>query len=275
MTCCAPARLCALPSVCTIHLTQTARYLQAKTAALRDWIARNALGKYRGVIVAVQEARRAALAEFCGGRVRTRTIFNGVPLVDRAKFQCVREVTRNALGISAADFLVLGVGRLVERKSPFIFLKAAQKLHRRLPAARFLWVGDGKLAGEWDEWIARERMESVISRAEWQTDTLPFLLAGDLRLHVAAYEGVPFAIIEAMAAGLPCVVTRDFASEVPIFDDRSVLFLDDTAELADRIRNQTKLSSIAKGGRQLVERAFSLGAMAAAYEQLYRETARK
>jgi glycosyltransferase involved in cell wall biosynthesis len=118
-------------------------------------------------------------------------------------------------------------------------------------------------------------MESVISRAEWQTDTLPFLLAGDLLLHVAAYEGVPFAIIEAMAAGLPCVVTRDFASEVPIFDDRSVLFLDDTAELADRIRNQTKLSSIAKGGRQLVERAFSLGAMAAAYEQLYRETARK
>src|SRR5205823_6301315 len=63
-------RLSALPSMCTIHLTQTARYLRAKVAWLRDRIARAALRRYPGVIVAVQEARRAGLARFVGPGVR-------------------------------------------------------------------------------------------------------------------------------------------------------------------------------------------------------------
>ena len=40
------ARRSPLPSVCTIHLTQTAHHLRAKTSQLRDRIARTALGKY-------------------------------------------------------------------------------------------------------------------------------------------------------------------------------------------------------------------------------------
>src|SRR5712692_4594037 len=48
---------CVLPSVCTIHLTQTARYLRARAARLRDRIARWQLRRYRGVLVAVQERR--------------------------------------------------------------------------------------------------------------------------------------------------------------------------------------------------------------------------
>jgi glycosyltransferase involved in cell wall biosynthesis len=263
------ARQCAIPSICTIHLTQTAGYLRAQTPWLRDWIAQQALGKYRSVFVAVQEARRAALHQFLEGRAQTETIFNGVPLVDFAALRHVREAKRKELGLTDRDFLVLGLGRLVEQKRPFVFLKAAQELHRHFPAAKFVWIGDGNLAGQWNDWIARENLDGVITCAGWQSNTLPFLLAGDLLLHVAEYEGLPLAIIEAMAAGLPCAVTRNFASEIPLFDERSVLFLDDPQALAGKLRDVGMLRGVSAQARHLVENQLSIHAMSSSYERLY------
>jgi glycosyltransferase involved in cell wall biosynthesis len=264
---------CGVPSVCTIHLTQTARYLRAKTPRLRDWIAFKALRKYRGVIVTVQEARRAALTDLVGGHIQTKTIFNGVPPVDCAKLGNLRAVKRKELGLKEGDFLVLGLGRMVAQKRPLLFLKVAEELHRNFPATRFLWIGDGNLASQWDDWVARGKLRGVISRVHWQAETLPFLLAGNLLLHVAAYEGLPFAIIEAMAAGLPCAITRNFASEIPLFDDRSVLFFDDPVTFAATLRDSTTLEAVAAEARRLIGTALSHDAMVESYERLYRETA--
>src|SRR2546423_12928002 len=236
-----------VPSVCTIHLTQTAHYLGAKLPWLRDRIARRALRNYNGVLVAVQETRRKALEEFLGGHKRTETIFNGVPLMDQSQKAAVRAVKRRDLGLRMEDFLVLGIGRLVAQKQPFVFLNAAKTLYGHFPAAKFLWVGDGKLSAQWDRWVAQENLNGVISRIGWQTDVLPFLFAGDLLLHVAEYEGLPLAIAEAMSAGLPCAVTRNFAGEIPLFDEHNVLFFDDPHSLSDRLRDPAGLAQIAVG----------------------------
>jgi len=266
---------CSIPSVCTIHLTQTAHYLRAQLPWLRDWIARRALGNYNGVLVAVQETRRGALEEFLGGHKRTETIFNGVPLVDQNQKPAVRTVKRSDLGLKPDDFLVLGIGRLVAQKQPFVFLNTAKTLYGHLPAAKFLWVGDGMMSTEWDQWVVKENLGAVISRVCWQADILPFLFAGDLLLHVAEYEGLPFAIAEAMAAELPCAVTHNFGAEVPIFNQDNVLFLDDAQALASRLRDSRLLSRIAAGGRRLVEKKLSVSAMVNAYERLYLETIRR
>jgi glycosyltransferase involved in cell wall biosynthesis len=265
------ARYCAVPSICTIHLTQTARYLNAKAPWLRDWIARSALRNYRGVIVAVQEVRRAELAELLGGAARTTTVFNGVPLLDFTSMRNVRDAKRRELGVEDEEFLILGFGRMVEQKRPMLFLETARELHRRLPRARFIWVGDGNLSGQWNDWVTRENLDDVISSVGWQPDPQAFLLAGDLLLHVAEYEGLPLAIIEAMGAGLPCAVTRNFASEIPLFDEGNVLFLDDVSALADALRDSANLRAIAGRARQLVENQLSYDVMLDAYEHLYRQ----
>jgi glycosyltransferase involved in cell wall biosynthesis len=263
------AQWCTVPTVCTIHLTQTARYLHAKSAGLRDCISRRTLGRYEGTLVAVQETRRVALEEFLGRRVRTQTIFNGVSLGDPGVSGTLRKTKRRELGINDTDILVLGLGRLVEQKRPFEFLKAARELHRHSPNAKFLWVGDGELATAWQESIARENLNHVISCAGWQTDPRPFLHAGDLLLHVAEYEGLPFAILEAMAVGLPCAITRGLAAEVPLFDERSVLLFDDPVSLAAKLRNPSTLASVSTRAQQLVRNQFSISAMIDSYELLY------
>jgi glycosyltransferase involved in cell wall biosynthesis len=269
------ADLCSVPSICTIHLTQTARYLRAKLPWLRDWIARDALGKYRGVLVAVQETRREALEKFTEGRTRTQTILNGVPIPDLNQLNGVRDAKRRELGLKDSDFLVLGLGRLVDQKRPLLFLETAQELNRRLPFAKFLWVGDGEFSFQWDQWVAREKLGDVISRVSWQSDVLPFLSAGDLLLHVAEFEGLPLAIIEAMAAGLPCAVTRDFVREVPLFNESNVLFFDDVVMFTKNLEDRATLTRVASNGRKLAENKLSLQSMTTAYERLYAEVLRE
>jgi glycosyltransferase involved in cell wall biosynthesis len=267
-------RYCALPSVCTIHLTQNSRYLRVRAGWLRDSIARRQLSRYQGVLVAVQEGRRSVLNEFLAGRASTKTIFNGVPRVDDAVSRPLRDAKRSELGLSDSDYLVLGLGRLVEQKRPFLFLRTAKELHERLPATKFLWVGDGPLADDWRRAIAREKLKDVIYCVGWQVDVLPYLLASDLLLHVAEFEGLPLAVIEAMAAGLTCAVTKNLSSEVPLFNKDNVLFADDIEDLAEQLRNPLALAPIAQGGRRLVEGALSVSKMAESYEQLYLDAKR-
>jgi glycosyltransferase involved in cell wall biosynthesis len=265
------ARMSALPSICTIHLTQTARYLRAKIGWLRDWIAYWQLKRYRGTLVAVQEERRRVLADFLGNEQRTRTVFNGVPRIDADLARQLRAAKRRELGLSDSDFLVLGLGRLVKQKQPFLFLRIAKELYAKGAITRALWVGDGGLRHEWSESVARDHLDHTISCAGWQGDVTPYLLAGDLLLHVAAFEGLPFVVIEAMAAGLPCAVTRALSSEVPLFTDRNVLYADDVDGLAIRLRDRNTLAAVSRNALQLIDDKLSVSKMAASYEQLYRE----
>jgi glycosyltransferase involved in cell wall biosynthesis len=260
---------CGVPNVCTVHLTQTAGYLRAKAAWLRDQIARWQLSRYKGVLVAVQERRCRALRELLAECVCTKTILNGVPRVDAVALRPLREAKRVELGFAKSDFVVLGVGRLVAQKRPFLFLHIAKELHKQFPAAKFLWVGDGELAEQWQKAIAREKLDGVVSCVGWQADVLPFLLAGDLLLHVARFEGLPFALIEAMAAGLPCAVTTDFSCEMPFFNEENILLVDGVKDLAERMRDPLDLAHVAGAGRLLVEDKLSTHNMVKSYEQLY------
>ena len=263
------ARRCALPSICTIHLTQTSNYLRAKAAWLRDRIAQWQLDKYDGTFVAVQERRREQLQEFLSKGKRTITIFNGVSSIDADTLRPLRKKTRQQLGLLESDFLVLGVGRLVEQKQPFLFLKMAEELHARLPNMRALWVGDGKLGKQWRMAIANKKMEGIVSCTGWQTDVLPYLLAADLLLHVAEFEGLPFVVMEAMAAGLACAVTRELSSEIPFFNETNVFFIDDIEKLAEKMRNLRAVAEVGRAGRCLVENKLSVNRMVESYEQLY------
>ena len=263
------ARRCALPSVCTIHLTQTSNYLRAKAAWLRDRVAQWQLDKYDGTFVAVQERRREQLQEFLSIGKRTITIFNGVSSIDADTLRSLRKKTRQQLGLLESDFLVLGVGRLVEQKQPFLFLKMAEELHARLPNMKALWVGDGKLGKQWRTAIANKKMEGIVSCTGWQTDVLPYLLAADLLLHVAKFEGLPFVVLEAMAAGLACAVTRELSSEIPFFNETNVFFIGDIENLAEKLRNLRAVAEVGRAGRCLVENKLSVNRMVESYEQLY------
>lgn len=263
-------RMCSIPSVCTIHLTQSASYLRAQAPWLRDRIAKKSLCAYGGIYVTVQDARRKELSAFLGGKVRTETILNGVPLPEPSRIKCLRRSKREELRLSDSDFLVLGIGRLVPQKRPFSFLEKARDLALHLPNAHFLWVGDGTLREEWEARIKSAGLESRISCVGWRDDVLSYIAAGDLLLHVAQYEGLPLAIVEAMAGGLPCAVTRDFISEISVFDCGAMLCADHIPTLIENLQKPGELTAIAGAAERLVKDKLSIQAMTQTYEDLYR-----
>ena len=265
------ARVSGRPSICTIHLTQTARYLRARGALLRDVVSWWELRKFEGDFVAVQDIRRNELSSFLGSRARTKTIFNGVPQVDLRQKHALRSSMRAQLNIADNQLLVVGLGRLVPQKRPFVFLETAKKLYEQYPHARFAWVGDGELSAEWQAAIARNGLSGAVLWTGWKSDVRPYLAAADLLLHTAEYEGLPFALIEAMSMGVPCAISRSVASELPFLNSRNAIFYDDPGRLEHAICHPQALREVGEAGLALVGERFSDHAMAASYERLYTE----
>jgi glycosyltransferase involved in cell wall biosynthesis len=254
------ARLAGVPTLGTIHLTQSAVYLRAVGARLRDFVSRGAIAAYPGALVAVAESRAQDLAAFLGDASRVHTIPNGVPLPDLS--------LRPSRG---AGLLVVGVGRLVPQKRPFVFLDVAQKIHAELPEARFRWVGDGALATEWDRAVAGRGLADVLTRTGWQSDVRPHLIDADVFLHTAEYEGLPLAILEAMAAGLPCLVTENLRSDLPFLDEGNSLGIGADGRWLAQLKDRALLVERGAAARRLVAERFSWGRMAESYERLYHE----
>jgi glycosyltransferase involved in cell wall biosynthesis len=115
---------------------------------------------------------------------------------------------RARLGIPA-DAPVIGfLGRLSPEKGPEVFLRAALVAQAKLPAAHFVFVGEGPLAPALRESIARYRMDDRVHLAGLRRDVAQVLNELDVLVSSSHSEAMPLAVMEAMASGLPVVATR-------------------------------------------------------------------
>ncbi len=264
------ARLCARPALAMIHITQNATYLRARFAAVRDFVARRALHRFPGVFVTTPESRRRDLAGFLGDSTRVHLIANGVPIPDLTGRETTRDEVRREFNVSSIELLFIAVGRMVPQKRPLHFLEVAAQIHRRIPEARFLWVGDGPLGSAWDEAVAAQNLGEVVRRLPWRNDVHRLLNAADVFIHVAEFEGLAFAILEGLAAGLPCAITLNLLAEMPFLNERNSIAIQPGSNWIEQLQDRNRLRAIGKAARQLAADQFSFARMAADYETLYR-----
>jgi GalNAc-alpha-(1->4)-GalNAc-alpha-(1->3)-diNAcBac-PP-undecaprenol alpha-1,4-N-acetyl-D-galactosaminyltransferase len=102
---------------------------------------------------------------------------------------------------------VITVGRLVEQKGIDVLLSAWAKVVEVLPDWRLALVGDGPLAGALKE---QARMIGVDNSIDWVghvSDPFPLLRGAEFFVMTSRFEGAPNALLEAMACGLPAVVS--------------------------------------------------------------------
>jgi glycosyltransferase involved in cell wall biosynthesis len=265
------AAMSGIPHLTTIHLTQSARYLRAQLAPLRDFVARRALRQDSGPLVCVLEDRAHDLAQFVGDASRVRTIANGVELYDLSERASIRDAQRTKLGLTLETLLLAAVGRLVPQKRPFVFLQLAQRIHARFPSAQFIWVGDGTLSEEWDAAVQERGMSKFVHRLGWQANVRDFLFAADVFLHTAEFEGLPLAILEAFSAQLPCAITPNLLAEMPFLSQMNSISIGSDDSWAAMLADREQLAAIGRDARRLAEESFSFSLMAERYETIYRE----
>jgi glycosyltransferase involved in cell wall biosynthesis len=267
----AAARNTALPRVCTVHITQSAHSLRARSAFVRDLVARRRLRRFGGPIAAVSEERQKSLERFLGSTNGGNAIVNGVQMPSLEELQRDRVATRSLLQIEPDEILVVAVGRMVEQKRPLLFLEFADTIRRMASRVKFCWVGDGQLRPEWDKLAASLNLGSHLLTTSWVTDSRPYLAAADVFLHTAEYEGLPLAVLEAMAAGLPCLLTSNLVEQFGWRGTPGVVAIDQKdltwfSALTDaKIRSELGAAARARANEQ-----FSLSRMADDYLRLYR-----
>ncbi|MFH0810731.1 MAG: glycosyltransferase family 4 protein [Pseudomonadota bacterium] len=214
--------------------------------------------------VAVSGAVRRALLErhrLPAGRVEL--IFNGIPLPDEAP---PGEDLAPAVG---------SVGRLYPVKNFLLFLEVAALVCSRRPEVRFRLLGDGPQRPQLEEFIRRRGLEGRVEMLGFQPDPAPFYRTLSLYLNTSLHEGMPLAVLEAMARGLPVVAPN--VGGLPELIENGVdgllarpLHAEDMADNCLKLLGDAALRRrLGQAARAKVERRFSAGAMAQEYRRLY------
>ena len=224
-------------------------------------------------------------AETCVSEaVRQWSIQQGLPAeklvtipnaVDCAAYEAPPGATRRELGLPPDARIILFIGRLHRQKGPDVLLQAAAMLCERMPNVHVVLAGDGplraQLACRAGELGLGERFHLLGPR-----DDVPVLLAdADLLALPSRWEGMPNAVLEAMAAGKPSVAADVGGCREVIVDGETGLLVppNDPAALAaavERILADRELAArMGAAARQRAQREFSVEKMVLLNEQLY------
>jgi glycosyltransferase involved in cell wall biosynthesis len=124
---------------------------------------------------------------------------------------------RAELGISPDAFVIGHVGRFSPQKNHSFLLEIAKHVCAMSPDARFVLVGDGPLRNEMDGKAKDLGISENIVFTGIRGDVVR-LVKGvmDVFLLPSLFEGFPLVLIEAQAAGLPCIIADAISSETDI-----------------------------------------------------------
>ena len=158
--------------------------------------------------IAVSHALGQTAVELADGPLQPEVIYNGV--AENFSSAADAKKIRRQLGLPETAKIILFVGRCERDKGMDELLEAFAKIVRRYPEALLVVVGDGGARSEMESAVRcaafgdRVRFAGLVGRNE-----IPlYFQASDVFVLPSYGEGMPNALLEAMAAGLPCVATH-------------------------------------------------------------------
>lgn len=208
------SRLARTPAVATLHSMlvgsdgNSDRALATETQVLRH-LAHAVLAC--GAVV--ERRQRARLAP-----ATAHVVPNGVAVVT-ALDPRERVALRTHLVGSTEPFILLAVGRLADGKGHDDLLTAFADVVEHHAGCVLVVVGDGPLAGSLERQAADLGITAWVRLVGQRHDVASVMAAADVYVSASHFEGLPLAMLEAMSAGLPAVVTA--VGDVPTVVDDS------------------------------------------------------
>jgi glycosyltransferase involved in cell wall biosynthesis len=242
---------------------------------LLDRIARRSVD----AIVANSDAVRAEVARY--ERIdpgRIRVIHNGVDIPAPIP-PAARAALRAAWGVGPDDVLVGCVGNYKSGKGQELLVRAHARALPTTPGLRLILVGEGPRRAELQRLVDELGVHDAVRLHGAEPDARDIIGAFDIVAQASVSEGLPNAVLEAAAAGLPIVAT-DAGGTAEILDQGRAGILvpiDDETAMAAAIgrlaADPVLRRSLGETARMFVQSAFGVDRFVAETAALYEELA--
>ena len=177
--------------------------------------------------------------------------------VDASLFGAIAE--RREYEENHFDFVVVMSSRFAPEKDIFSALRAFRQLIERYPQTTLRIVGDGFLKNRLEKYANELKLGAHVQFEGWKNDVRGYLQIADCFLMTSQYEGYGMSVVEAMATGLPVVMTDVGVAGGLLQNEKSGLVVsvgDDKAlaEALGRIRGDAELRKrLGEAARQATE----------------------
>jgi glycosyltransferase involved in cell wall biosynthesis len=186
---------------------------------------------------------------------------------------------RERLGIRPpAGRLVTTVGNIRKVKGLDVLIRAAAHVCARIPDVKFVVVGGISERAYYNELLQMIENLGLGDKFKFlghQSDVFPLLCASDVFVLPSRSEGFSNALLEGMAAGVPCVTTRVGGNAEAVQDGETGFLVEaeDATAMADRIwrliEDPRQAQQMGHAGRKRVSDDFSLQSMMVKLEATY------
>lgn len=233
------------------------------------------LKKADDLLITECDASRTYLLKSLGyDAAKVVTIRNGTDVAGWPVSKADRARLRKELGVTEKEVLIGSVGRLDEQKGHVFLLEAVAKLRAQHPV-RLVLLGDGPLRGLLTERLRELGLDGVAHLAGERKDVTAWLSALDVFALPSLWEGLPNALLEAMALGLPVAASNvDGVPEAVAHDISGLLFPPKDPQalfvaLQDLVVEPKLRKRLGDSAKQVVAENFGLAKMIDAYQQAY------
>lgn len=183
---------------------------------------------------------------------------NGVNLSHFSYNEELRDEVRHNLGLLSTDLVFVHVGRFVAVKNHTFLIDVFVHILKEKKNAKLLLIGDGELKSSiHNKVINLGLINSVIFLGE-RTDVYKILQAADEMIFPSIYEGLPFALVEAQAAGLRIFSSDAVSRESNITDNVYFSPLSKGAEAWAQFIIQNINYKRIKQDDKIIEKGFSI-----------------
>jgi len=229
------------------------------------------------VLTVSEQVRHFCIQEDGVDPVKVVTLHNGI---EREKLNTSedRQQLRVAAGLEGASGVVTTLGHIRKVKGIDIFLRAAAIVRSQFPNAMFLVAGDISEAQHFKE--LEELVESLdlttnVRFLGNQENVAGLFKMSDVFCLLSRSEGFSNALVEAMAAGLPCVATRVGGNAEAVLDRESGYLVENedvtnAAECIVRLLRNPELGRrMGQAGRRIVDEKFTAEVMIRTLVRIY------
>lgn len=187
-----------------------------------------------------------------------------------------RSLTRRRLGLPDSATVVIAVGRLSAEKNYDCAIRGIARLKRQAPGldVRCVICGDGPEKESLAKITSELNLDDCVHFLGSRTDTPELLGASDIFLSTSLSEGMPLAVLEALAAGLPCVLSSIDEHHEIADNMAGCAFVrpnshEEVSHALQAFVDRAMVRNVLKRLRQFLLEQFSIRACAMSYLALY------